>query len=940
MEKQTYISASEISAVDELYQKYLSNGNDLDIGWKKFFEGFEFARKNFSESSEGGVPENARLPDGQVKKEFAVLNLINLYRAVGHLFTHTNPVRERRKYSPSLDEIERIGLAQTDMGTVFQAGAEIGLGPAPLKEIIAVLKQTYCGSIGVEYRYIRSAEITKWLQTRMEPQRNTPGFSKEEKKDILDNISKAVVFENFLHTKFAGEKRFSLEGCEALIPAMDSVIQKGASLGIKEFVIGMAHRGRLNVLANIMKKTYEDIFTEFEGKEFDEALFDGDVKYHQGYSSNVVTKDGNKVHLSLTPNPSHLETVGGVAEGISRAKIDKNFSGDSSKLCPILIHGDAAIAGQGILYEIVQMVRLDAYKTGGTIHLVTNNQIGFTTNYLDARSSTYCTDIAKVTLSPVFHVNADDVEAVIYVVQLAMEFRQKFHRDVFIDLLGYRKYGHNEGDEPRFTQPMLYKSIATHANPREIYMKKLIAEGVIDETQAKQIENDFRILLNERLSDAKQIKKTKVTSFLEGQWKGMKMAADSDFDRSPDTSVDKETLIEIGNKITAIPPGKKFFNKTEKLFKDRKAMLDGNKLDWAMGELLAYGTLLNEGHSVRFSGQDVERGTFSHRHAVIKLEDSEEEYVPLASVEKNSKLMIYNSHLSEYAVLGFEYGYAMASPEALCIWEAQFGDFANCAQVVIDQYISAAEDKWRRMNGICLLLPHGYEGQGAEHSSARIERFLTLCAENNMYVINATTPANFFHALRRQLKQPFRKPLIAFTPKSLLRHPKCVSPLSEFSAGGFKEMIDDADANPKSVKKLVFSFGKIYYDLLAHREALAAAPLSGGQPSQKGEGWERSSGAGGEVALIRIEQMYPFPKKQFADLLSKYAAAKEFVWAQEEPHNMGAWGYLLRTVSPHLKGGHLQCIARPESASPATGSKKVHEIQQKDILDKVFKPHP
>jgi 2-oxoglutarate dehydrogenase E1 component len=907
MEKQTYLSSSEISAVDELYQKYICNGDDLDEGWKKFFEGFEFARKNFTDTVDAGIPEN-------VRKEFCVLNLINLYRAVGHLFTRTNPVRERRTYSPSLDEIELIGLSQKDMDTVFHAGSEIGMPPSTLREIIAVLKQTYCQSIGVEYRYIRNAEIIKWLQRKMEPKRNTPEFVKEEKIDILNSINKAVIFENFLHTKFVGEKRFSLEGCEVLIPAMDSVIQKGASLGINEFVIGMAHRGRLNVLANIMKKTYEDIFTEFEGKEFEESLFDGDVKYHQGYSSNVITKDGSKVHLSLTPNPSHLETVGGVVEGISRAKIDRDYNGDNTKLCPILIHGDAAIAGQGILYEIVQMVRLDAYKTGGTIHLVTNNQIGFTTNYLDARSSTYCTDVAKVTLSPVFHVNADDAEAVIYVVRLAMEFRQTFHRDVFIDLLGYRKYGHNEGDEPRFTQPLLYKSIASHPNPREIYIKKLVAEGVIDEAQAKQIENDFRTLLSERLNESKQIKKTKVTSFLEGNWKGVKMASDADFEKSPDTSVDKKTLLEIGNKITEIPVGKFFFNKLEKLFKDRKSMLDGDKLDWSMGELLAYGSLLNEGHSVRFSGQDVERGTFSHRHAVIKLEDSEEEYVPLASVEKNSKFMIYNSHLSEYAVLGFEYGYAMASPQTLTIWEAQFGDFANCAQVVIDQYISAAEDKWRRMNGICLLLPHGYEGQGAEHSSARIERFLTLCAENNMYVINPTTPANFFHALRRQLKQPFRKPLIAFTPKSLLRHPKCISTLDDFSKGGFKEIIDDVSIDATKVKKLVFTFGKIHYDLLAKKEELKNS----------------------DTALIRLEQIYPFPKKQFADLLEKYNSAKEFLWVQEEPHNMGAWGYLLRTVSPHLKNGQLKCIARPESASPATGSKKVHEQQQKDILEKVF----
>lgn len=909
MEKRTYLSASEISVIDDLYQKYLSNEEGLDIGWKKFFEGFEFARKNYEETAISvGVPES-------VKKEFAVINLINLYRAVGHLFTHTNPVRERRKYSPTLDEIELIGLSDQDMDTVFQAGTEVGIGPAKLRDIIAVLKQTYCRSIGAEFRYIRNTEIVRWLQEKMESTRNMPSFSKEEKIEIMNDISKAAIFENFLHTKFVGEKRFSLEGVEALIPALNAVINKGAALGIKEFVIGMAHRGRLNVLANIMKKTYEDIFTEFEGKEFDEALFDGDVKYHQGYSANVITKNGEKVHLSLTPNPSHLEAVSPVVQGIARAKIDRTYDNDYSKLCPILIHGDAAIAAQGVVYEVIQMMRLEAYKTGGAIHLVANNQIGFTTNYIDARSSTYCTDIAKVTLSPVFHVNADDIEAVVFVVQLAMEFRQKFKRDVFIDLLGYRKYGHNEGDEPRFTQPLLYKAIAAHPNPREIYIKQLIAEEIIDKNQAEQIENDFRNLLNERLTEAKQIRKTKVTSFLEGEWKGIRMAQDEDFETSPDTSVNKETLLDIGKKITEIPADKKFFNKIEKLFRDRQAMFRGDgKIDWAMAELLAYGTLLHEGHSIRFSGQDVERGTFSHRHAVVKLEDSEEEYVPLSNVENGARFMIYNSHLSEYGVLGFEYGYAMASPHTLCIWEAQFGDFANCAQVIIDQYISAAEDKWRRMNGICLLLPHGYEGQGAEHSSARIERFLTLCAENNMYIINPTTPANFFHALRRQLKTPFRKPLIAFTPKSLLRHPKCVSTLAQFTSGGFKEIYDDTSVNSSTVKKVVFSFGKIYYDIIAKREELKNT----------------------DTALIRIEQMYPFPKKQFADILAKYKSAQQFLWVQEEPINMGVWGYLLRTVVPYLKGGELKCIARPESASPATGSKKIHEQQQKEILEKTF----
>ncbi|MEW6467960.1 MAG: 2-oxoglutarate dehydrogenase E1 component [Bacteroidota bacterium] len=905
MEKQSYLGNGEISAIEHLYEQYLKDEHAVESDWRKFFEGFEFARKHYEEAVATGLPDH-------VRKEFAVINLINLYRSTGHLFTRTNPVRERRKYKPTLDEIELIGLSQADMDTVFHAGSEIGLGDATLRDIIAFLKQTYCNSIGAEFMYIRNQKIKNWLKEKLERGRNTPRYTPEEKKRLLNKLTKAVVFESFLQTKFPGEKRFSLEGAEALVPALDMVIEKGASLGIEEFVMGMAHRGRLNVLANIMGKTYEDIFSEFEGKEFEESLFDGDVKYHQGYSANIVTSEGRKVHLSLTPNPSHLETVDGIAEGISRAKIDRTHKGDLGKLCPILIHGDAAVAAQGIVYEVIQMSNLDAYRTGGTIHLVINNQVGFTTNYLDARSSTYCTDIAKVILSPVFHVNGDDIEAVVHTVQLAMEFRQTFQRDVFIDILCYRKYGHNEGDEPRFTQPLLYKAIASHPNPRQIYIEKLEKENIITGEDARQIEKEFRDTLNERLNEAKQIRKTRVTSFLEGSWKGLRLAREEDFEASPDTSVDKKTLLSIGRKITEVPKDKKFFNKMEKLFNDRRAMLEGEgRLDWAMAELLAYGTLLQEGHPVRFSGQDVERGTFSHRHAVIKLEDSEEEYIPLAQLEQgDARFMIYNSHLSEYGVLAFEYGYAMASPQSLVIWEAQFGDFGNCAQVVIDQYISAAEDKWRRMNGICLFLPHGYEGQGAEHSSGRMERFLTLCAENNMYVINATTPANFFHAIRRQLKVPFRKPLIAFTPKSLLRHPQCVSRWDEFAAGGFSEVYDDLSADPSRVSRLVFCNGKIYYELMAKKQELK----------------------NGSVAIVRIEQLYPFPAKKIKAILARYRKAKEYLWVQEEPENMGAWSYLLRT----FRDVPLRCIARPESASPATGSKKQSEKQQKEIVDKTF----
>jgi len=906
MDKHSYLSNSDPGTIDDLYKNYLQDNSSVDISWQKFFEGFDFARKNYSDlSGTEQVPE--QVPE-QVRKEFAVLNLINLYRSSGHLFTKTNPVRERRKYYPSLDEIELIGLSQSDLDSVFQAGHEIGLGASKLSDIIAFLKQTYCQSIGVEYTHIRNQKVVKWLQDKMESTRNMPNFTAEQKREILQDISKAVVFENFLHTKFVGEKRFSLEGVESLIPAINGVIQKGAALGIQEFVIGMAHRGRLNMLANIFKKTYEDIFNEFEGKEFDaDALFGGDVKYHLGYSANVVTRDGNKVHLSLTPNPSHLETVDPVTEGITRAKLEQTYNKDYNKVVTILIHGDAAIAGQGVVYETVQMAKLDAYRTGGTIHVVTNNQIGFTTNYVDARSSTYCTDVAKVILSPVFHVNADDVEAVVQTVMLAIEFRQTFHRDVFIDLLGYRKYGHNEGDEPRFTQPLLYKAIAAHEDPRKIYLEKLESEGVVNDADLKKIEDEFKETLQERLNESKQIRKTKVTSFLEGVWKGIRIA--EDFDKSPDTSVDNKLLLEIGQKLTDLPKDKNFFNKIVKLQGDRKTMLQGEgAVDWGMGELLAYGTLVNEGYPVRFTGQDVERGTFSHRHAVLTITDSEEQYIPLAHVsDKQANFVIHNSHLSEYAVLGFEYGYAMSSPQILTIWEAQFGDFANGAQIIIDQYLSSAEDKWRRMNGICLLLPHGYEGQGAEHSSARMERFLMLCAENNMYVIDPTTPANLFHALRRQLHAPYRKPLIVFTPKSLLRHPKCVSKISDFTKGGFKEIIDDGNT---SATRLVFCTGKVYYDLLEAKEK---------------EGNE-------DVALIRLEQLYPFPRKQFTAILAKYKKAKEYIWVQEEPENMGAWLYMTRMVN-EVK---LKCVSRPESASPATGSKKLSEKEKNTILDTIF----
>ena len=901
MDKFSYINNGDVEAIENLYQQYLNNPTEVDQSWQDFFKGFDFSRAQFGE--QGDIPEN-------FQKEFKVINLINGYRSRGHLFTETNPVRTRRQYRPTLD-LENFGLTEADLEVEFAAGSEVGIGKAKLKDIIAHLKATYTRSIGIEYMYIRDPERIEWIKNKLEPTQNTPKFSLEEQREILRKLNEAVVFESFMHKKFVGQKRFSLEGGESLIPALDAVVEVGATHGIQEFVIGMAHRGRLNVLANILNKTYTDIFSEFEGKEYEDNLFDGDVKYHLGYSSSTKTNDGKEVHITLSPNPSHLEAVDPVVEGIVRAKIDLYLK-DETKICPILIHGDASIAGQGVVYEVIQMAKLDGYKTGGSIHIVINNQIGFTTNYLDARSSTYCTDVGKVTLSPIWHVNGDDVEAVVHTIKVAMEYRQQFKRDVFIDLLCYRKYGHNEGDEPRFTQPLLYKTIAKHPNPRDIYLKKLLADGVVDKGHGKALEEELNSLLQARLDESKQIEKAVITSFLQYTWHDFNKPEKGDTLKVVKTKVAEEQLKEIGEKISSLPNGKKFFRKSQKLFKERLEMIqDGSALDWAMAELLAYGSLLKEGYDVRLSGQDVERGTFSHRHAVLTLEDSEEEYIPLSNIaERQGNFYIYNSLLSEYAVLGFEYGYAMAAPHTLTIWEAQFGDFNNGAQIIIDQFLSAAEDKWHIMNGLVMLLPHGYEGQGAEHSSARLERFLLLCAEENMQIVNCTTPANFFHVLRRQIHRTFRKPLIVFTPKSLLRHPKVISPISDFAKGSFKELIDDEGVTPNNVKKVAFCSGKVYYDAIAQRE-------------------ERGIN---DVAIVRLEQLYPFPEKQFQATLKKYNNAEKIIWLQEEPENMGAWSYILkshRQVNWHV-------VARHESASPATGSSKRHLQRFNELFDKLF----
>jgi len=899
MDKFSFLGALHTTMIDEMYESFIKDPKSIGEEWGHFFQGYDFAKEVYSEDD---IPQ-------YFQKEFKVINLIDAYRKSGHLFTKTNPVRDRRKYNPTL-HFKNFGLDDPDLDTEFQAGTQVGIGPATLRVIINHLEKVYCQSIGIEYMYIRDPDEIEWIKNRLHHNSNTPDFEIKQKTHILQKLNQAVAFENFLHKKFVGQKRFSLEGAESLIPALDVLIEHSSALGVEEFVMGMAHRGRLNVLANIFNKTYKEIFSEFDGKFYVDDLISGDVKYHLGFTSMQKCNNGNNVKLNLSPNPSHLEAVNPVVEGITRAKLDSQYDGDARKILPVLIHGDAALAAQGVVYEVIQMAQLDGYNTGGTIHIAVNNQVGFTTNYLDARSSTYCTDIAKVTLSPVIHVNGDDVEAVVHALQLAVEYRQKYQKDVFIDLLCYRKYGHNEGDEPRFTQPKLYEVISKHKNPRELYIQKLMDEGLVKSSIVKNLDKDFQILLQERFDEAKEIKKAKITRFLKEEWSGIFRNFNPIFHHSTDKNIKVEKLKELGRYLYDIPEKPKLFKKTRRLLLDRKEMFEiSESLDWSMGELLAYATLLDEGHNIRLSGQDVERGTFSHRHAILKVEQSEEEFCPLNNVSVASKFEAYNSLLSEYGVLGFDYGYSIASPNSLTIWEAQFGDFSNGAQIMIDQFISCAEDKWKVMSGLVMLLPHGYEGQGAEHSSARLERYLQMCAKYNMQIVNCTTPANFYHLLRRQLKRNYRKPLIVFTPKSLLRHPKCVSNIEEFSNGNFQQIIDDSIA-PSQINKIVFCSGKIFYELLERRE---------------NEGCK-------DIALIRVEQLFPLDKQGVRDLLKKYNT-QHVIWAQEEPENMGAWTFILS----ELRSLNIQVISRPASAATASGSSKRSFAQQKEIIDKVFK---
>lgn len=899
MEKYTYISNSNPALIEELYQNYKKDPASVEPKWQAFFDGFDF----FNEVNEANP-----FSEGNPKslKEIAVSKLIDAYRTRGHLISTTNPVRDRREHKNDL-QIEYFNLSKNDLGTTFDAGKEIGLNNATLAQIIDHLKSTYCGSIGVEFMHCQDEKVREWLIAQMEPISNKPSYEKNKQVHILEMINRAVNFENFLQTKFVGKKRFSLEGIESLIPSLDSAISLGADLGVKECVLGMAHRGRLNVLVNVFQKTVENVFSEFEESNFHDDKWSGDVKYHLGRSADITTANGKEVHLSLVPNPSHLETVNPVVTGISYSKIKHLYENELKSVLPIMIHGDAAFSGQGVNYELSNMSQLEGYKVGGAIHIVLNNQIGFTANYKECRSSMYCTDLAKVTESPVFHVNADDPIAVVHAVEMAVQIRQLFGIDVFVDILGYRRYGHNEGDEPRFTQPMLYQSIAKHDNVFKIFKEQLLNSGVISSKESDAMVAGFKQSLQEKLDYTRDKKPKAELDMFKRKWEGFRTSEEKDFEKSTKTGVSKKSLDQVAKALSTPPKDFNVFKKTGKLLKQRDEMyFKQKKVDWGLAEQLAFGTLILDGNNVRLSGQDCQRGTFSHRHSVIKDEQNETHYTPLNQLSKTNGFEVLNSHLSEYCVMGFEYGYSLASPNDLTIWEAQFGDFSNGAQIMIDQYLSSSEKKWQRMSGLTLLLPHGYEGQGPEHSSARFERYLQLCAENNMYVANITSPANFFHALRRQIKNEFRIPLVVMSPKSLLRHPSVISDVSELVNGTFQEIIDD---KIKNAKRVICCTGKVYYDLLAYRDEKKIK----------------------DVAIVRFEQLYPLPQKQLTDLKKKYAKS-EWVWAQEEPENMGPWAHIMR----HTNNIDWHYVGRQESASPAVGSSKIHAKQQNLLVEQAF----
>ncbi len=915
-----YITSQHPAFVENLYRDFVKNPDSIDPELRKFFEGFDFAVSSSAPAKKrNGLPVSEAAAIGPEtpetinwQRELNVYRMILGYRNKGHLVAKTNPIRKRKDRGANLN-IEFFGFTEADLDETFHAGTLIGLGTTTLRNIIEHLEKCYARHVGIEFKYISSQEKIDWLTRAMEKEFHEP-LPLEKRRRILEKLNQGVIFEKFLHTKYVGQKRFSLEGGETTIAALDATINTAAAHDVHEVVIGMAHRGRLNVLANIMGKTYEQIFSEFEGTaKLDQTMGSGDVKYHMGFGSEIQTSDGKTMHLKLMPNPSHLEAVNPVVVGFSRAKADVMYESKYKKILPILIHGDASIAGQGIVYEVLQMSYLLGYYTGGTIHFVINNQIGFTTDFDEGRSSDYCTSLAAAIQAPVLHVNGDDPEAVVKCVELATRFRQKFNSDIFVDMVCYRRHGHNEGDDPRFTQPHLYSLIEKHPNPREVYVKQLLENGEEDaQALAKEMEKKFWADLQERLDEVKQNPLPYHYQPPELEWKKLRRSTAEDFEQSPATAISEENFKTVFDAIMLWPAGFKPLRKVEKIIQDKlKLFQSENKIDWATAELLAYGSLLLDGKDVRMSGQDVQRGTFSHRHAVLRDESNDIAYNRLSEIPgATGKFRIYNSLLSEYGVLGFEYGYALANPNALVLWEAQFGDFSNGAQTMIDQFITSGEQKWNRMNGIVMLLPHGYEGQGPEHSSARLERFLQMCAELNMVVTNITSAANLFHALRRQLAWPFRKPLINFSPKANLRHTGSYSLKEEFTGGSFRETIDDLFiAEAAAVKKVLFCSGKIYFDLAEKQQ----------KDNRK------------DVAIIRLEQLYPLPLKQLEALYRKYSKAAWF-WVQEEPLNMGAASFL----KMNLQSINYGVISRQPSAATATGYAKVHAQEQAEIIETAF----
>jgi 2-oxoglutarate dehydrogenase E1 component len=904
-----FINRANADYVDALYQQYLREPRSVEEHWALFFAGFEAANGNGVHAATAAVQPVAA-------RNIGIFDLIHSYRELGHLIANLDPLGHNQTSHPLL-EPEEFGFSAAELDRVVECPSFKGCAHAPLRELIERLRATYCGTLAVEYMDIAEKEQRVWLQERMEPALNQPDLTADDRKHILSTLTAAEGLEQFLHTKYIGQKRFSLEGAESLIPLLDTLIDEGGGAGVEEVVMGMAHRGRLNVLAHILRKPYEMIFTEFEGTFLRADIQgDGDVKYHLGYSRDYTTRGGRKVHVSLCSNPSHLEAVDPVVEGIVRAKQYHLRDTARTRVVPVLMHGDAAFTGQGLVAETLALSELDAYRTGGTIHIIINNQIGFTTAPPEYRFTRYPSDIAKIIQAPVFHVNGDDPEAAVQAARLALAFRNTFKKDVIIDLMCYRKYGHNEADDPTFTQPLMYAEIAAHPSVRQLYAERLTAAGVVTEEDAARALVDLREIFDAARDYARDFMPRQQVFALGGVWKGLQWAGD---DWSAHTAVPMETLQRVMDAARSVPAGFKIHPKVKRLTEQRAEMLlpDG-KVDWAGAEMLAFGTLLLEGTKIRLSGQDSGRGTFSQRHAVWRDVETNARYVPLDRLSPDQRrFVVIDSMLSEAAVLGFEYGFSSADPRNLVVWEAQFGDFANGAQVIIDQFIASAESKWQRMSGLVMLLPHGYEGQGPEHSSARLERYLELCAENNLQVCNLTTPAQYFHALRRQMHRNFRKPLIIMSPKSLLRHKLAVSSPRDLTDGTFQPVLGEIDPiDPATARRILLCSGKVCYDLLAARR-------------------ERDIH---DIAIIRVEQLYPFPDKEVAAALQSYTSAPEIFWVQEEPWNMGAWHDMYRRLRRTLGDERaLGYAGRPAAASPATGSYKVHQKEVADLINQALR---